>query len=239
MQKFHKFKRNLTVTLMTGLVCGLSFTLPVKAEVKQGFEHYVTDDIDIPFRSQPGYKYRIVRLIKTGSKVEVLEVNEKKWAKVAYVDRKGKRWEGWMPSIMLQNEPVSRHKVKLQQEKYVELEQRFNEAKLEKETLQARYDEVAKELEVIQKDHFQLDNEYQQLKSVSSNTVNLSSENERLTAEVQNLNAENLIMKEQLNEAEDVVQRQWFLNGAGVLLLGLLIGRFARAPEKRKRWNSL
>jgi len=53
------------------------------------------------------------------------------------------------------------------------------------------------------------------------------------------LEAKNNLLQEQLNQAADVVQRQWFLTGGGVLLLGILLGIFLRVPRKKKGWDSL
>lgn len=224
---------------LIALLTFLAFSQPALAEVKTGFDHYVTDSLDVPMRSQPGYKFRIVRMLKTGSKLEVLEVNADKWARVSYIDGKKRTWEGWMPSSLLQNIPVATLRLAAQEEKYATLENEFNQHKQEKETLQSRFDEVSKELEEVQKSHFQLKKQHENLVQVSENAVAMNSENEQLNETVKTLNAENLILKEQLNEAGDTVQRQWFLTGGGVLLLGLLLGRFARMPEKRNRWDRL
>lgn len=242
MKKFLTCKLRTPVLAATILgISAFSFNQVALAEVtvQSGYEHYVTDDIEIPFRSQPGYKYRILRMVRTGAKVEVLEVNEEKWARVNYLDSKGKQWEGWMPSVLLQNEPAAKVLLEKETERFAQLEKRFNQQKLEKDALQTRFDKSEKELETIQKSYFQLNKQYEQLNEISTNAVNINNENQTLKANIKKLNAENMIIKEQLNEAEDVLQRQWFLTGAGVLFLGLILGRFARLPEKKSRWNSM
>lgn len=219
---------------------GLALAMPSisYAEAEAGYTHYVTDALEVPFRRGPGFNYRIILMLKSGSQVKVLEVNDDKWARASYV-YKGKTYEGWMPSYLLQNQPIAQVRLDEQVAKTARVEKKLNQTVSEKETLQKRFDETSSELKTIQEQYFKLQKDFEEIKSVSGKSIQLNKENQVISQELEKLKSENAIMREQIDQSEDSIQRQWFLNGAGVLLVGLLLGRFFRIPNKRKKWDSL
>ena len=236
MKKLVNFK-----TLSLAVVATATFAVqtPAVAEESSGFKNYVTDSIEIPFRSGPSYKYKINRMIRSGTPVTILEVNDEQWARVEYTDNKGRTFEGWMPSILLQNQPVA--KVQLEQEmaKNAKLEQAKIQLTEEIETLKSRLETTQNSLNDINKETFEIKQDYKRLKEISGNAVAIGEENQSLKQQVLDLSNQNALYKEQIQQAEDVVERQWFLTGGGVLLLGILLGLFFRAPKRKKTWDTL
>lgn len=214
------------------LLSTASFSAP------SAYTNYVTDSNKIPMRKAPGYKYRIKRMLKPGSKVTITKVNDEGWANVIY-RYKGRNITGWMPSISLQNTPVAKVKLKLQIAKTADVEKKYNQLKVEIAALDDRYIESSSELKKIKAENFQLEGELSELKAISGKSIQINQKNEAFISKIKVLESENIIMKERISQAEDIVQRQWFLTGGGVLLLGLLLGRFFRLPNKKKRWDTL
>lgn len=237
MKKLVKSKPNILALITVSAVLSVHSSF-VAAEPETGYTNYVTDSIEIPFRSQPGYKYKILRMLRSGSKVTVIDVNDEGWAKLLY-HYKGEDIEGWMPSILLQTQPVAREKVADLEKKIAQVEKQFNQIKIEKQTLQNRYEETDSELKSAKQNNYELEKELEEIRALSGNAIQLNEDNRQMAQQIQKLENENTILKEQIDQSEDVIQRQWFLTGGGVLLLGLLIGRFFRMPSGRKKWNSL
>jgi len=232
MKKFNSFK---AVALAPVLVLAIGLTQPVAAaESAAGSTRYVTDSIEVPMRSGASHKHRIKRMVPSGKAVKILEVAKSGWAKILY-----KGSEGWMPANMLENQPVARDRLAIQIEKTTAVESKYNDLQLELSTLQTRYDETSTELKNVKQEKFETTQELSRLKEISSNAVKLDEQNQQMKARLSKLEDENAIMREQIDQAEDVVKRQWFLTGGGVLLLGLLLGRFFRVPGKRKKWGEL
>lgn len=239
MKKLAKSNHTLLIALASVIPLGMIIASPsVKAEPQANYTHYVTDSIEIPLRSNPGYKYKILRMLRSGTTVKITEINEKGWAKLIY-HYKGKDIEGWMPSIVLQNQPIAKFRLQNQIKKTAKIEKQYNQAELEKQTLQKRFEEVNAELKDTKKQSFKLAKKLENLQAISGDAIKLYDENQSMMQEIEKLNNENSIMKEQIDQSEDVVQRQWFLTGGGVLLLGLLLGRFFRVPSRKNKWNTL
>jgi SH3 domain protein len=254
MTKFNpsKLPANLQKAVLNGALAGvLSLTttavlVPSTAHAVEnattaqsgGSIRYVTDSLEVPLRRGPGYKYKISRMLKSGEPVKVLEVSDSGWVRVQY-KTKNKTYEGWMPTILLQNQPISKVRLAEQIEKNNRLESENNQLKRELQALRARFDETESTLKQVQQEKFKLDKAYQELKEKSANAMALDEENKSLKERLKQAESQLVIYKQQLDEAEDTVKRQWFLTGAGVLLLGLLLGRFFRPPQRRQKWNSL
>jgi SH3 domain protein len=231
MQKFRHFKYGVFPLLLLGM----SFSSPSQAaETSSGSTRYVTDAIEIPMRSGAGIKYRIKRMLPSGQAVKLLEVDNDGWAKVLY-----KGSEGWMPANLLENQPVARDRLAEQIEKTTATEGRYNALRQELSTLQTRFDETSEELKTVKQNRFELTQELEHLKAVSTNAIELDQQNQAMKSRLSSLENENAIMREQIEQADDVIKRQWFLTGGGVLLLGLLLGRFFRVPQKRKKWGEI
>jgi len=208
------------------------------AEVKPGYTNYVTDSVEVPMRREAGYSYKIIRMLKSGTAVTILKVNNKGWAQVVY-KRKGTSYTGWMPSTVLQNQSIAKVRLERQVKKMNAVEEKYNALKQELDTLQKRFDTTSTTLSTIKQEKFEADQQLNRLKAISSNAVALDGENQEMKIRIGALEDQNAIMKEQIDQSEDTIKRQWFLTGGGVLLLGLLIGRFFKAPGRRNKWGEI
>lgn len=227
-----------SLVLVGGLTIGQTAAAADSGQPQSDYTHYVTDSVQIPLRSQPGYKYKILRLLKSGTPVTILEVNDDGWTKLSY-RYKDEDIVGWMPSSVLLNQPIARVRLAQQIDKTSRIEKKLNQALQEKSTLGSRFNDVSNELKKTKEDNFKLQKQLAEIKSISGKSIELNEQNQQYSQEIEKIKSDNAILKEQISQAGDVVQRQWFLTGGGVLLLGLLIGRFFRVPNRRNKWDSL
>ncbi|VAW46125.1 hypothetical protein MNBD_GAMMA04-2273 [hydrothermal vent metagenome] len=242
MKKSNKFSFVLAPVAKGMLIASLfSLTLTshsVHAAVTPGYTNYVTDTFKVPMRRGGGTNFKISRMMPPGAPVKILEVNGEGWALVEY-KKKGKTHTGWMHSSTLQNMPVARVRLEKQIKKTTALEEKLNALQHELKTLKDRYDETNQEFSSAKQEKFELTQALTRLKSISSNAVELDQENQEMKQRLSTLEDQNSIMREQIDQSEDAIKRQWFLTGGGVLLFGLLLGRFFRVPAKRKKWGEI
>ena len=242
MKKSNTF--NLIVApVAKGIIIASLFSLSltshsVHAAVTPGYTNYVTDTFKVPMRRGGGTNFKISRMMAPGSPVKILEVNGEGWAQVEY-KKKGKTYTGWMHSTTLQNMPVARVRLEKQIRKTTALEEKLNGLQHELKTLKERHEETNQELSSVKQEKFELTQALTRLKSISSNAVNLDQQNQEMKQRLSTLEDQNAIMREQIDQSEDAIKRQWFLTGGGVLLFGLLLGRFFRIPAKRKKWGEI
>ncbi|WP_019556864.1 TIGR04211 family SH3 domain-containing protein [Thiomicrorhabdus arctica] len=208
------------------------------AVAASGYTHYVTDSIKVPVRSGPSYKHKIHRMLETGTPVSILEVNKDGWSQIQYkIDNS--TYTGWMASSTLLNQPVAKVRLEQQIAKTSSVEKKLNELQQELSTLQTRFTITDSALSTIKQEKFELTQALTHLKTISSNSVLLDKQNQDMKQRLSQLESQNAIMTEQIEQSGDSLKRQWFLTGGGVLLLGLLLGRFFRTPNKRKKWGEI
>ncbi len=234
-------KRSAPCKLATALLINAALigSPLVYAAPTDGFKHYITDQLTVPARSGPGYNYKIRKLLKSGTPVTVLEINEKGWAHIQY-PHKGKTLEGWVPSSLLSTQPAARAQLAEAQKTIKALNEKGQQQNTQLTTLRAENDDLKKRLAQAQKQLFTLKKDYDHLVKTAGNAVQLDKENQKLKKDVARLEQENALLNDQIAHSEDAVKRQWFLTGGGVLLLGLLLGRFFRLPQRRRSsWDEL
>lgn len=204
-----------------------------------GLKQYITDTTPVGFRTGPTYRNKILRMIRPGSAVTVLEVNNNNWARIEYTTSRGNKHKGWIEIAMLQSQPVSRTLFKKEAEKLKLSEQANIQLTEEIKILKERLTTIQTELDTINKDTFEIRQDYSRLKKISGDATNIALQNDLLNRQVTELQAQNNRYHEQLIQAGDVVERQWFLTGGGVLLMGIALGLLLRRSNRKKKWDSL
>jgi SH3 domain protein len=187
---------------------------------------YVTGDSRVNLRSGNSTQDTIIEIIDPGQELQVME-HQGSWTKVQLPDGK----EGWMAGRFLTDEKPAEVIAS-------ECEQKLQRVIVDFESLQAETDRLIIENQSL---HEKLEEMLDQLNEARAAHETLIEE----SADFLFLQAEHEQMAEQLREKTDIIASlenrltvtnrssviHWFLAGAGVLILGMIIG----AAIKRKR----
>lgn len=178
---------------------------------------FVSDEFEIMLRTGQSGRHEILRQIKSGTALTVLEQGDN-YTKV----RLGSGVEGWVLTRYLSNQASGRDRLAALEKRYDDLKQRFDQ-KVEQEK-QSLHKEITR-LERIAKKPLELQRENENLKAQLE-------EEKRLYVELQK---ESEVLKSPYKD------RQWFVTGALVVLGSMLVGIIlTRIPwQRRKRWNQL
>lgn len=203
------------------------------------FKNYITDNTRIAIRTGDTFNYKIVKILSAGNAVTVLEVNERKWAKVKYVNSKGRAYEGWMPSSYLQSGLTAKQLLQGEINQRKELEQKNIQLLEDLEALKSRLKTTQIELNTLSKSTFTLKRNHETLLETAKEPLLIYEQNTELKQNFQESKSKVLMLQEQVDQATDAVQRQWFLTGGGVLALGLIFGLLiGKISNKKSTWNS-
>lgn len=173
---------------------------------------YVTGVTNITMRTGPGTEHKIVRMLKSGTKLEIVEY-QKDWTQVRTQDDKF----GWVLSRFLtQKVPDALLVEKL------ENENRQLQAKL------TTLEEENKDVTVRNAALVEIEEKYKKLKSESAEFLKLDAKYKEMIqqSETQKMRIEEL-EEELSNEASF-----WFLIGPGVFIIGLIFGLSTRKKKK-------
>ncbi len=193
---------------------------------------WIDDELYVPLRSGAGQQYRIVNSgLKTGTGVEIVEWPEDNdWARVRYQGE-----EGWIQKQYLSRSPVAQMQLERLQQRFSDVQSELEQAQTELDKLRDERDQLAEENETLKSDLQQAQDRVEHLEEVAAEPIRLDKANQELNEKVSALRTE--LDQAQAQNAmlrDDKTSQQWAM-GAGILLLGGILGWIFKARGKRGR----
>jgi len=208
---------------------------------------YVIDQIVITLRSGQSNQHQILRTLPSGTKMEVLETADK-YSRVRLADGT----EGWVLNQYITSTPIAKHRLAAAQKKLAKLEAEnarllaefeAKNAKLKEElaATSSKEGSLSKQYAALKKQDEKLNEELNRLRRVAAKPLQLENENTRLKKQLLELENEHELVQQENQMLRDSAEREWFLTGAGVIILGIILGLIAPSlrPRKKSSWSSL
>jgi SH3 domain protein len=193
---------------------------------------FVSDELKINLRRGEGIGYKIVKTLPTGTPVEVLGTNpDNGYSKI----RTREGTVGYVLTRQLMNQPSAKARLaRAEKERDRALKKAANALQLEKERDQARslYQQMEKERD-------RLNSELEGIKRTAADSIRIAEERKSLKEQVANLTWELENLKLENRELQNEEAHDWFLLGAGVIIVGILIGLLLPrlSFRRRKKWG--
>jgi SH3 domain protein len=189
---------------------------------------YVNDVMEVTLRTGQGISHKILAMVKSGQDVETIEPGAE-WTKVRLPNQK----EGWVLTRFLTTQPPARLELERLKAAYRDLQSKTEApmkeiTKLREENNARRTDLAAKEKALKE-----LKNAYETLKKESADFLKLNSKYKKSAQLLEEQTQRANQFEEELSKIQLHRNIRWFLSGAGVLLLGLLIG-FSTKRQRRR-----
>jgi len=200
---------------------------------------YVTDQLKITVRTGESSKHRIVSMLPTGTRVELLSSNrDSGYSRVRLPNGK----EGYVLTRQLLNQPVARDKLAALQAEVDALKAAPGELQKRLADLTRQHSELQSAHKELQQIKQTIEQELAALKRTSSNAVRISKERNELRKQVAQLTRNNEELKQEKRELENRSAQRWFMIGGGVTVGGILIGLILphlRIRRRKESWGSL
>lgn len=205
----------------------------------QAETRYVTDQAKITMRSGESAKHRIMRMLSSGTPVNVLSTNSASgYSKIRLADGK----TGYVLTRQLLTQPVARDRI-------VKLEQRIKELEASPGELSSKLAKLSREHDALQQAHAALQSEkdaiqseLEELKRTSANAVQIAQERKTLRKQVATMSNDLANQEQEILELKNSSTQRWFLIGGGVLFGGILLGLVLphlRVKKRKDSWGSL
>ena len=192
---------------------------------------YITDQLDLPIRSDKNFGNNIIRLLPSGTELSLLQSTEDGWAQIQFDDT-----IGWIKSFYLSPDPSAREKLK-------KLTRTNNANKLLITKLTSEKEELEKQLLSIKEENSDLvvqrsksQAEKEHIEQIYRDALKLEHENEKLIQEKLQLKAELQLAENNTQIQKDTSSRNWFIVGAIVLFFGMMIGFIVPNLLNRRRF---
>jgi SH3 domain protein len=215
---FHPIKLILTVVLALVMVATAALANTV----------YVTEDFEITMRTGPGVDRKIIALIRSGQRVEEVSKSEE-WTEIRLPSDK----TGWVLTRYLSpKEPCALVKERIQTQ-YNQLQTDHTELQAKNSDLEAVNQRLEAQLASTQASLERVTGDFDDLKTESTDFLKLKTQFKKVTAQLEET-------KTKADKFEDETSRllrnqniKWFLAGAGVILIGFIIGFSSRRQKRR------
>lgn len=197
---------------------------------------YVVDKLIITMRSGQSTQHKIVKHWPSNTKLEILETGEK------YSLAKGPDGtEGWVLNQYITPTPTAKLKLAVAQNKLAKLTAANNQLKEELKKLTSKEASVSKDHKSLARASKKQADELAHLRRVAAKPLKLENENQRIKKEFLDLENEHTLLSQETQMLRDSSDREWFLNGAGVIIVGIIIGLIIPRLRTRKKssWGSL
>lgn len=196
--------------------------------VVQAKTMYVSDQVEITLRTGQGTDHKIIAMIKSGDAVEVL-THGNNWTQV----RTSNGTRGWVLSRFLKSEIPSRIALERLEKNHKALLAQVEPSLNEITALKAESAKLRSELALIEKALNENKRSYEILKTESAKFLKLKSEFKKINSQLEKERQKADKLDEDLTNELRQKHIWWFLCGAGVLLLGFMIGFSAKRQRRR------
>ncbi len=191
---------------------------------------WVSDEFEIMLRTGPSTSNAIQLMVSSGTELEVLERDEE--AGFTRVRTQGGT-EGWVLTRYLMSEPSAR-------EQLVALTSQLTDAASEGASLDSQlaairgeYAAAERQIESLEADNARLEQELADIRRTAADVLAINDQNAELREELMDSGIRVDTLEQQNRELTSQTRRYWFMTGALVLVVGIILGLWL----PRIRWQ--
>ena len=198
---------------------------------------YVSDTLEITMRSGKGTNFGITRMLRSGTPVEVLAV-DKKSGYTQVRTKSGK--EGWVLSRFLMNGRAARERLATAEKNLAEIELENRKLTTAMTTLTEEKSGLETNLQELEGQSRGVNQELSEIKRTASSALAIDSENKELKGRMVSLERQLQTVQQENEALKDRTARDWFMVGAAVILLGIIVGLIIPKIRFRKKssWDT-
>ncbi len=221
---------------MSRIIVLFLLSLSIFASEAQAATKYVSDHLIITLRSGSGNQYKLIKTITTGTKLEILqELTDIGYAQVRLNDGT----EGWVRTQYLVDSPVAQLRLERLQKRYEKLKKRSSGGTEELKTLKAEFSKLNQDYIKLTKEHKIISDRMDRINQVAAKPILLDKENRELKEQNVTLTNEMQLVSQENQILKDRSDRDWFVAGAGVIFIGILLGLLLPKfrSSKKNSWS--
>ena len=214
----------------------MTTTVLVASQVSLADEVYVRDTLYVPLRGGQSTEHRILhRGLRSGTPLERLETNEE----TGYTQvRTDDGLEGWMQTQYLVDEPIASTQLVDVKSEMLSLGEEHQQTLLSLREEKAAKEALAREQQNLADQNASLVEELETITTLSANVIAIDERNKQLNEDRDALLQEIKDLNELTDALSDDRAQEWFLRGAGTVLVGLLFGFWLGRRIYNKRSSS-
>lgn len=193
---------------------------------------YVTDQFEVMVRSGTSTKNSIVRMLSSGTAVEVLETTpEEGYLRV----RLPSGSEGWVLSRYLMRAPAARNQLAAARAQAEEADAQHKQLSQEFRSLQEVKQDLDAERESLEVENRRLGHELEEIRRASADVLAINDENATLRQRLNVTDRDLAHAKDENKVLRSQAIRDKWITGAGIMLAGIVLGIILPRIRWRRR----
>jgi len=215
---------------VTGIFVALLVSALLFASAASADSAWVSDEFEITLRSGPSTSNAIELMLSSGTQLEVLERDsESGYSRV----RTGGGTEGWVLTRYLMNEPAAREQLATLTSQLSSEASRGSSLNAQLGTIRTEYDNATQRIETLEREKSELEEELGEIKRTSANVLSINNQNKQLREQLAAEEIRVATLEQENRELTSQTTRYWFMSGALVLVVGMVLGLWL----PRIRWQ--
>jgi len=215
---------------VTGIFVALLVSALLFASAASADSAWVSDEFEITLRSGPSTSNAIELMLSSGTQLEVLERDsESGYSRV----RTGGGTEGWVLTRYLMNEPAAREQLATLTSQLSSEASRGSSLNAQLGTIRTEYDNATRRIETLEREKSELEEELGEIKRTSANVLSINNQNKQLREQLAAEEIRGATLEQENRELTSQTTRYWFMSGALVLVVGMVLGLWL----PRIRWQ--
>ncbi|GBC63189.1 hypothetical protein DENIS_4182 [Desulfonema ishimotonii] len=199
------------------------------ASVVQAGTMYVNDVIKITMRRGAGISHKVIGMLQSGQSVEVLD-NSGDWTRIRLPDGK----EGWALTRFLTPKQPNELQLTALRAKHEKLTAELAVLKTENKKLRSDNRQFSGASDESRKALDELTQSYETLRTESQDYLNVKAAYEQAATQLSEQQQRADELAERLNKLEWNRNLMWFISGAGVFLIGFVMGGVNERGKRRR-----
>lgn len=182
---------------------------------------WVSDQFEVMLRTGPSTSNAIERMLPSGTALEVVERDaESGYSKV----RTAAGTEGWVLTRYLMSEPSAREQLERLTSRLTNANAQGSTLTSQLDAVKGEYDAAARQIASLEKEKQQLEQELAEIKRTAANVLSINSQNKDLREQLASAEIQAATLEQQNRELTGQSTRYWFITGAIVLIVGMVLG---------------
>ena len=182
---------------------------------------WVTDQFEITLRSGPSTSNAIQLMVSSGTRLEVLERDaDSGYTRV----RTQGGTEGWVLTRYLMNEASAREQLENLTSQLTNANSRGSSLDTQLRAIRSEYDAANRRIETLEREKAAVEQELAEIKRTAANVLSINEQNKSLMDQLTAAQIRADTLEEENRALASQTKRYWFMAGALVLLIGILLG---------------
>ena len=193
---------------------------------------WVSDQFEVMLRTGPSTTNAIERVLRSGTALEVLETDEAAgYSRV----RTNAGTEGWVLTRYLMREPSAREQLARLTGQLTDATQTGSSLTQQLDAVRGEYNSANNRIAVLEREKQSLERELAEIKRTAANVLAIDKQNKDLRDELATTQIEVSTLEQQNRELIAQSTRYWFMTGALVLVVGIILGLWLPRIRWQKR----